>query len=146
MRVEDKIEEIENYLSQLQDIVPDNFQAYDGDMKSKAACERYFEKIIEAVIDLAFLIIKDKGFRIPEEDKEVFDILSAEKMISKELASKLKGAKGMRNIIAHEYGKIDDRIVFESITEELMKDVREFIGNVRTDTSKRKAAKRKGIR
>ncbi|MBW2995234.1 DUF86 domain-containing protein, partial [Candidatus Woesearchaeota archaeon] len=88
-------------------------------------------KIIEAVVDLAFLIIKDKGLKIPEEDKEAFDILSSENVISKELAEKLKDAKGMRNIIAHEYGKIDDEIVFHSITEELEKDITDFISYVK---------------
>jgi uncharacterized protein YutE (UPF0331/DUF86 family) len=33
----------------------------------------------------------------------------------------------MRNIIAREYGKIDDEIVFHSITEELEKDVTDLI-------------------
>lgn len=131
MRVKDKIKEIEDYLSELVEIVPRRFQDYTQDLKTKAACERYFEKIIEATIDLAFLVIKDKGLRVPEEDKEAFDILAEERLISKELAERLKDAKGMRNIIAHEYGKIDDRIIFESITKELKKDTREFIKNVK---------------
>ncbi|MEK6932823.1 MAG: DUF86 domain-containing protein [Nanoarchaeota archaeon] len=130
MRIDDKIEEIENYLSELGEITPDSFQDYINDFKTKAACERYFEKIIEAVVDLTFLIIKDKGFKTPGEDKEAFDILAKEKIISKELADRLKDAKSMRNIIAHEYGKTDDRIIFESITEELEKDVREFISKI----------------
>ena len=41
MRVLDKIEEIEAYLSELEDIMPDNFQEYKN-IKTKAACERYF--------------------------------------------------------------------------------------------------------
>jgi len=116
-RLRDKIEEIEDYLSELHEIGPQSFQDYVCDLKTKAACERYFEKIIEAVVDLAFLLIKDKGFKIPEEDKEAFDILAREGTISRELAGKLKDAKGMRNIIAHEYGKVADRIVFEAIGE-----------------------------
>ena len=37
----------------------------------------------------------------------------------------------MRNIIAHEYGKIDDEIVFGAVTEQLGKDVREFIKDIK---------------
>lgn len=136
MRVKDKTEEIENYLSELAEIMPKGFPEY-RETKTKAACERYFEKIIEAVTDLAFLIIKDKGFKIPEEDKEAFDILSEEGIISKELAEKFRDAKGMRNIIAHEYGSIDDEIVFHSITEELEKDVKEFINMTKKLKKKR---------
>ena len=127
MRIKDKTKEIENYLSELEEIMPENFKKYLNDLKTRAACERYFEKIIEAVIDLTFLIIKNEGFKIPEEDKEAFDILSKEKIIPKELAEKFKDAKGMRNLIAHKYGSIDDRIVFHSITEELKKDTKKLI-------------------
>jgi len=131
MRINDKIREIGNYLSELEEIMPKNFHEYKTDLKTKAACERYFEKIIEAVIDLAFLIIKDKGYKIPEEDKEAFDILANEKIISQELSIRLKEAKGMRNIIAHEYGKIDDELIFHSITEEIQSDVNKLIKSLK---------------
>ena len=111
--------------------MPESFHEYKTDLKTKATCERYFEKIIEAVIDLAFLIIKDKGYNIPEEDKEAFDILANEKIISQELSIRLKEAKGMRNIIAHEYGKIDDELIFHSITEEIQSDVNKLIKSLK---------------
>ena len=130
MRINDKIKEIEKYLDEFAGIMPDNFEEYK-EAKNKAACERYFEKIVEAVIDLSFLIIKDRGLKIPEEDKEVFDMLFLENIITEELAEKFKDAKGMRNIIAHEYGTIDDKIVFSSITNELIKDAEEFIKRIK---------------
>ena len=131
MRINDKIRKIEDYLSELEEIMPKNFHEYKTDLKTKAACERYFEKIIEAVVDLAFLIIKDKGYKIPEEDKEAFDILANEKMITQKLSIRLKEAKGMRNIIAHEYGKIDDELIFHSITEEIQSDVNKLIKSLK---------------
>jgi|SRR3989344_3732623 len=129
-RIKDKIKEIEEFLFELNEIAPNEFEDYLEDNKTKAACERYLEKVIEAVIDLAFLIIKEKKFEIPEEGKESFDILAEEKIITEQLAEKLKDAKGMRNIIAHQYGKIDDEIVFDSITQEIQKDINEFIKNI----------------
>ena len=126
MRINDKIKGVENYLSELLEIMPRDFQEYK-DIKTKAACERYFELIIEAVVDLSFLVIKEKGLKIPEEDKQAFEILADENIITEQLSEKLKEAKGMRNLIAHEYGGIDDELVFESITQELEKDVSEFI-------------------
>ena len=130
MRIKEKIEEIEEYLIELSDMVPIGFEEYIKDIKTKAACERYFEKIIGAVVDLAFLIIKEKHLRLPEEDREAFEILAEEKIINKELSTRLQEAKGMRNIPAHEYGVVDDKIVFDSIVEELGKDVKEFINRI----------------
>lgn len=130
-RVNDKIDEIERFLGELLEILPTNIENYARDFKTKAACERYFEKIVEAIVDLAYLVVKGRNTRIPEEDKEVFDILSEEKIISQDLAERLKNAKGMRNIIAHEYGTVNDEIVFHSITEEIEKDVTEFVEAVK---------------
>ena len=77
-----------------------------------------------------FITIKDKKLAIPEDDKQAFDILSSNKIISQELSEKLKDTKGMRNVIVHEYGRIDDDKIFYSITEELEKDTKEFINNI----------------
>lgn len=131
MRIADKIVEIETFLSELQEIIPEDFQEYMADLKARAACERYFEKITEALVDLAHLIIKEKLLRTPEEDKEAFDILAEAGLIPPTLSTKLKEAKGMRNILSHQYGNIDDEIVFESITHELVNDAQEFIRKVR---------------
>jgi len=138
-KIKDKIEEIEGYLDELSSIIPSSLRDYKQNFEKKAACERYFEKIIEAATDLAFLIIKKEKLKMPEEDKETFDILAKGEIISNELAIKLKDAKGMRNILSHQYGNVDDEIVFESITEELDKDVREFIKLL----EKKKRVKRK---
>lgn len=126
-RIEDKIREIRKYLNELSSIAPKDFNEYRKNLEKKAACERYFEKVTEAAIDLAFLVIKEHGLRIPKEEKDAFDILADENIITKDLAKRLRNAKGMRNIISHQYGNIDDEIVFESIAEELEKDVKEFI-------------------
>lgn len=129
------MDEIEDYLNFLEEIMPENLIIYKKDLKTKAACERYCEKIIESVVDLAFLVFKKSNSlidgKIPENDYQVFDLLSKNKIISEELAEKLKDAKGMRNILAHQYGKVDDEIIFESITNELINDVADFIKSIK---------------
>jgi uncharacterized protein YutE (UPF0331/DUF86 family) len=130
-RIDDKIKEIEKLLEELESILPISLEEYLNDFKSKAAGERYFEKIVEAIVDLAFLTIKERNLKIPEEDKEAFVILAEAGIISKELCEKLKDAKWMRNIIAHEYGKIDDELVFDSLKEELITDAQEFIKQIK---------------
>lgn len=140
-RVDDKIEEIEKFIEQLKSFLPPDFDDYESDFQTKAACERYCEKIIEAVVDIAFLMIKELKLKIPEEDKEAFIILADKQIISSNLSAKLQDAKGMRNILAHEYGKVDDNIVFHAVTEELENDVREFLENVKTYLQKKEQEK-----
>lgn len=129
-RINDKIIELEKFIEELESSLPESLEEYKGNFKVKAIGERYFEKIVEAVVDLVFLIIKERNLKTPEEDKEAFDTLVKADIISKELAEKLKDAKGMRNIIAHEYGKIDDELVFYSLKDELIIDTQEFIKQI----------------
>lgn len=126
-KIGEKIGQIEKFLDELMETVPDTFKEYESNRIIKAACERYFEKTVEAITDLAFMVISKKKLRIPEDDIDSFKILEEKGIISNKLYTRLKDAKGMRNFIAHQYGKINDKLVFEAITEELEKDVKEFV-------------------
>jgi len=126
-KISDKINEVKNYLHDLAEITPDSLQEYKSNKLVKAACERYFEKIIEGVTDASFMVIAQKKLDIPEDDIDAFAILVKHKIIREDLSKKLKQAKGMRNILAHQYGKIDDELVFDSIKHELVKDVKDFL-------------------
>ncbi len=129
-RIDDKIEEIEKYLSTILNFTPSSFEEYVKDFKTKAACEHYFEKIIEACENLAFLFLRFKKIKFPEEEESVFHILFNNNILNEELSKKLQDAKSMRNFISHEYGEIDDVLVFEAISEELEDDVRKFIKEI----------------
>lgn len=126
----DKIKEISQYLGELSEIVPDNYESYERDLRDKSSCERYFEKIVVASVDLGYLIIRYKKFDLPTKDKELFEILEKGKVISPTLAKKLNEAKGMRNILAHEYGKVRDDLVYEVVKDEIIPDVEEFLSEV----------------
>ncbi len=130
-RINDKILEVERFLRELESIAPQAYSDYEDDVKTRAACERYFEKITEALVDLAFLVIKDKALKLPEDDKEAFTVLAQAEIIPADLSEKLREAKGMRNVIAHEYGSVDDKLVFEAITEEIDSDAKSFVKAIR---------------
>lgn len=125
-RLSDEITQLEKYLAELKQIIPNSYYNYQENFEKKAACERYFEKIVESLVSVSYLFCKEESFEIQDKSKS-FDILRENKIISKKLLLKLKDAKGMRNIIAHKYGNIDDFIVFEAITKELILDTQEFL-------------------
>ena len=41
---------------------------YRKDLTIKAACERYFEKIVEACTDIAFLVARHNNLELPEDE------------------------------------------------------------------------------
>ena len=126
-KINKKINEIQKYLDELMEMVPNTLKEYESNKIVRAACERYFEKVVESVTDLAFIVITLKKFRVPDDDIDSFRILEENGIINDELYNRLKDAKGMRNFIAHQYGQINDKLVYEAIIEELEKDVKKFI-------------------
>lgn len=129
MKYKSKINELRGLISELEEIMPSDFSEYKK-LKEKAACERYFEKIVECMTDITLLIIKEKGLNIPDDDKSAYESLQDGGVISERLCKRLKDAKGMRNILAHEYGKVDDKLVFDSIRNEIIKDANKFIKEI----------------
>ena len=126
-RIREKIEDIERFLAELKQIAPKTLQEYQNSLEKKAACERYIEKIIEAILDLSFLVIKLHHWRTPKDENDAFLLLHQKEVIDQELVAKLKAAKGMRNILVHQYGNIDDAILFQALTKELTIDSSAFI-------------------
>ncbi len=129
-RLKLKIKELKKYLNFLVKNLPKKMEDYEKDDLIKAACERYFEKIVKLIIDVGFLIVKVNKTRIPLLDEPVFDVLAENKIISDKLSKKLSNARSMRNFIIHQYGGIDDKKVFISIKNELIPDVREFLREI----------------
>src|SRR3989344_1577544 len=125
-RIKEKIKEIEIFIQEIEEILPSSLEEYLRNFKVRGSCERYFEKIIEAVIDVSFMIIRDKKLELPNTEEHAFNILMNNKIIGENLCKKLKDAKGMRNFIVHQYGRIDDELVFHTVAWELIPDVREF--------------------
>ena len=131
-RIDEKIEEIEKYLEQIYSWLPEEFEEYMADTKSRAACEKNFEVISEYILDIAIYFIRLKKFRIPNDDESTFKILAEESIISNILCKKMIAMRGMRNFIAHRYGEVDNLEVFDSFQEEFRDDTEEFLNSIKT--------------
>ena len=75
-------------------------------------------------------IISFKEFRRPGTYTEVFYILDEEKLISKDLSEKLVNMTKFRNIIAHDYEKVDFGILYDALQNRLI-DIEAFIDAIR---------------
>lgn len=126
-RIEDKRDMVLEFIKDLKTVTPSSYGLYEVSIEKRLSCERAFEKVVEAVSDLAILFIKEKRLPLPSDDEKAFDILERAGFITRELAVKLRRAKGMRNFLAHQYDRIDDELVFEAIHDEVARDVGEFL-------------------
>jgi len=68
---------------------------------------------IQIIIDIVKIIVIEENFEKPDDNQELVSVLFNKKIISAKLARKLDGVVGFRNILVHEYGKIDKNIVYQ---------------------------------
>lgn len=113
-----------NYLRQLQKEVK-NEKVFITDFHLFGNTERYLQLAVQIIIDITHLIIIDLGLERPEDNYEAISILFENKIISESLAQKLTKMIGLRNILVHEYGKIDRKKIYQILKEKL-EDLEEF--------------------
>jgi uncharacterized protein YutE (UPF0331/DUF86 family) len=65
-RVLVKIDQLEGYLKELREIVPEDFATYQR-VEKRRACERLLQISIEAVIDICHLLVAGLRLGIPAE-------------------------------------------------------------------------------
>ena len=81
---------------------------------------------IQNCIDIAAHIVSEEGLGVPGSTNEMFYLLEENEYLNNELTEKMVKAVGFRNLIVHEYGKIDLEQVFE-VAQEDITDLNEYI-------------------
>ncbi len=119
-----KIDEMNQFIKELEAIAPESFEEYEENIEIKRACERLLQILIECTIDICMLLIKELKLGLPSEEEDIFEKLHKNGIISAEMKNILKKMKGFRNILVHRYAEINDEIVFENL--KLIDDFRKF--------------------
>ena len=89
------------------------------------------QRTCEASIDLAMHIIAVRKLGIPQSSREAFEILSDHHYIEKELADRMKAMVGFRNIVVHDYQRMNLDIV-KQIIEKHVGDFKVFAEKIVT--------------
>ncbi|MGV9203563.1 MAG: DUF86 domain-containing protein [Promethearchaeia archaeon] len=69
---------------------------------------------IESLFDLIAMLVKDMGLQVKDDEDNV-DALIKEKNLDQDLGGELKDAKGMRNVIVHQYNGVNESIILKSL-------------------------------
>jgi uncharacterized protein YutE (UPF0331/DUF86 family) len=84
---------------------------------------------IQNCIDIAAHIISDEGFGVPGSTNEMFYLLEENGYLDNEITEKMVKAVGLRNLVVHEYSKIDLERIFEA-TQKDITDLNEFLKSI----------------
>lgn len=114
-----RLERLREYVITLKAIRKNGLEKFKADVFIHATAERYLQLSIECLIDIGNHIISDRGYRKPDTYAEVFEILTDEKVISKSLLRELEGMSAFRNILVHDYLRLDLDKVYAILQEKL---------------------------
>jgi len=89
-----------------------SFRTYQDNKMLRRAVERALQVTVEVCLDIGRRIIAVEGFRYPETNQDVFRILAEERVLPADLLPTLLEMSRFRNLIVHDYARIDDARVY----------------------------------
>lgn len=107
------------HLSDLSALQKTPFDEYTGNKILRGYVERTLQVCVQICLDIGYHLIAECGFRYPEDNKDVFVILTEENVIPKALLPNLLNMAGFRNIIVHDYARVANEIVYGILTHDL---------------------------
>ena len=85
-----------------------------------------FQLAVQNCVDIAAHIVSEKGYGVPGSVNELFYMLEEKGHLSREMTEKMVAAVGFRNLIVHEYGRIDLERMYEIASKDI-EDLREYL-------------------
>ncbi len=121
-----KKESIERCVSQIRSYyaLPSDI-AFEEDYLRQDAIAINLQRACEQCIDLANHTIKSRKLGLPKDSRDSFRLLAAARVIPYELSGRLEGMVGFRNILIHEYQRMDIELMIKVI-EHHLDDLVEF--------------------
>lgn len=115
------------YVDELQDYREraSSFRVYLNNKMLRRAVERALQVAAEVCLDIGRRLIALEGFRYPESNRDVFQVLGEEGAVPQELLFALLDLARFRNLIVHDYAKIDDAKVY-GILKKCLSDLDEY--------------------
>ncbi|MCK4928861.1 MAG: DUF86 domain-containing protein [Methanosarcinales archaeon] len=126
-----KIDLVEQNNRLLEELKEQGYESFSQNFRDIQAAKHSLQESIEACLDISNHIIAEKGFRRGEDYKDIFSVIEEEGIIDAGLSARLQEMAQFRNLLVHQYGRIDTRRLFIIMSEDL-KDIEEFIKSILT--------------
>lgn len=114
-----KLSELDEYSKQLGEFANISLEDYSGNWKVQRIIERTLQMMIETCADIANHIISDKGYRVPKTYVDTFKVLYENSILNNELSGIMAKIAKFRNIVVHQYDKVDGAIVIDILKKHI---------------------------
>ena len=106
-----KIQSIQRCVERAREEYRGNAAGFETDSTRQDAAMLNVLRACEQAIDLANHVIKTRKMGIPSSSVESFELLEKKRVIDKRLTEELKKMAHFRNVVIHEYQRVDIDIV-----------------------------------
>ena len=120
-----KLAELAEYVAQVSEYRDITLERYRAEWKTQRIVERTLQMAIEACVDIASHVLTDRALRAPSTYAETFEILVQAGLMSPGLGHVMVEMTGFRNVVVHEYTRVDAEVVIRVLRERL-EDFRRF--------------------
>lgn len=127
--VRERLKRLEEVIAQLDACRGQPLDAFRKDVQRQWVVERGFILAAECVADIAGHILSGEFSIQPADHEDAIQRLAEKGVISTSLAAGLRGLGGFRNILVHEYLRIDPVRVHANLESEL-DSLREFTAQI----------------
>lgn len=117
--VQQKIREIEENLELIQESLPRESEEFRRLGLVKDGIYKRLEFSIQNIVDIFSMIHSDLRIGVPQDIDSIFEGLQKKKALPLATIALAQEMKGLRNILIHRYGEINDDLVFELLTERI---------------------------
>lgn len=127
--VEQKVESLRRCIVRIEEKRPASCGDLERDIDAQDIIAINLERAVQQCVDAAMIVLSNIDAQVPATMGEAFDELTARGIIDEALCKSMQGAVGFRNLLVHAYRKIDWRIVWRIITDNL-DDFRRFAAEI----------------
>ena len=131
-----RLRSLKVYIGYLKEIRQKGLGRVLGDPFLEGALCRYLHLAIERVLDMGESLITGKGWERPETNRDVIVRLGEKNVLPKSFTLRFSSVAGLRNILVHDYLKVDLPLLFENLNQ--LKDFETFSTHITCHIQKSK--------
>ena len=128
--INERLTEMRENIILLEELKSTPFDKFRNDPKNFKSAERCLQISIQCILDICHHIIVDNNWPRPCDNKHALETIAAQKIIPRNFAKRIEPMVGLRNILVHEYIKVDPEQIYRHLQN--LKDFRTFQKHILT--------------
>jgi len=108
-----KASSVKRYIKRIEEKSKIDLDTFLSDIDRQEIVLFNIQMAVQNCIDIAAHIISEEGLGIPGSTSEMFYLLEENAYLDKQITEKMVKAAGLRNLIVHEYAKVEITQIFD---------------------------------